>query len=376
MMRAFPVLLLLATLSLGVCDDWPTVCHDAQRSGMATSAGPSKGAVVWATELGGSVDGSPIVVGDRVYVGTSHGDFYALNRTEGSVVWKYATAGAIVGGAEVSAGRVFVGSVDCFVHALDATTGKRLWRHRTLRPVLAGPTVVGDRVIFGSMDGTLRAVDAATGKTVWRVEGLGGVSAPVTVQGDALFCGDETGTIAARRVVDGSVVWTAKLSGRVVAPMGLVDGKLLVPLMSLSALTPPGTEFVTAWNVADGTKAWGIPKPGAQSTLAGTTSYQGTLWAFTVEGYTSDGVLRGLRLSDGLQLFENKMGRLVVDGALALAGDTLYMAAENRVLYFMSARTGVVTKQVALGGRAFSSPAVADGRLYVGCQDGKLYCIE
>jgi len=70
------------------------------------------------------------------------------------------------------------------------------------------------------------------------------------------------------------------------------------------------------------------------------------------------------------------MGRLVVDASLAVAGDTLYLAAQDGTVRFLDVRTGAERRRVALGGKVFSSPAIADGRLYVGCQDGRLYCIE
>jgi len=82
--------LALATVFLAACipcvADWPVACHDLARTGIADGAGPAGTEVVWATNLGGSVDGSPIVVGERVYVGTSAGKFAALSRADGSVI--------------------------------------------------------------------------------------------------------------------------------------------------------------------------------------------------------------------------------------------------------------------------------------------------
>jgi outer membrane protein assembly factor BamB len=146
--------------------------------------------------------------------------------------------------------------------------------------------------------------------------------------------------------------------------------------MSLSALSPPATDFLTAWDTKAGVRIWTAEKPAAVSTMAAPVVSGGTVWAFNVEGYTSEGVLRGFDLTTGALLVERKMGNMVVDAALSRAGDTLYLAAENSVFYLIDAATGVVRKQLPLPGKLFSSPAVADGRAYVGCQDGKLYCIE
>lgn len=374
MYRALFVVGALLAASLAGADDWGTFRHDLARSGAASSPGPTEAAVDWTVDLGGSVDGSPIVVADRIYVGNSHGELFALNRADGRPVWKATTGGAIVGAAEVVGDLVVAGSVDCFLYAFDRQTGQLRWRHRAERPVLASATSVGGKLVFGAMDGVLRALDPATGKAVWIAPAAGGISSPVAVQDDTLYYGDESGSIFARKLADGSEMWSQKLSGRVIAAPTLAEGKLVVPLMSLSALTPPNCEYLTAWSL-DGQKLWNA-KPGAMSLMATPLVASGTVWCFTVEGYTSDGVLRGFRLADGLPIAELKMGRQVVDSAMAVAGDTAFLASENGTLYFLNASTGRVLKTLRLGGKIFSSPAVVDGRLYVGCQDGKLYCVR
>lgn len=374
MYRALFVVGALLAASLAGADDWGTFRHDLARSGAASSPGPTEAAVDWTVDLGGSVDGSPIVVADRIYVGNSHGELFALNRADGGPVWKATTGGAIVGAAEVVGDLVVAGSVDCFLYAFDRQTGQLRWRHRAERPVLASATSVGGKLVFGAMDGVLRALEPATGKAVWIAPAAGGISSPVAVQDDTLYYGDESGSIFARKLADGSEMWSQKLSGRVIAAPTIAEGKLVMPLMSLSALTPPNCEYLTAWSL-DGQKLWNA-KPGAMSLMATPLVASGTVWCFTVEGYTSDGVLRGFRLADGLPIAELKMGRQVVDSAMAVAGDTAFLASENGTLYFLNASTGRVLKTLRLGGKIFSSPAVVDGRLYVGCQDGKLYCVR
>lgn len=358
------------------CQDWPTFCHDHARSGIASSPGPTEARVAWAAQLGGSVDGSPIVIGDRIYVGNNAGVVFALARETGRVVWRQATGGAVVGAAEVAEHRLFIGSADGFLYALDLADGRVLWRHRTLRPILAAPVHLDGKVIFGSMDGTMRAVDAASGRTVWRVSGEGGISGATAVRDDILYYGDEEGNLYARRAADGSEVWQGKLSGRVIAAPTIVDEMLLTPLMSLSRLSPPPTEYLTAWALDDGRKLWAPPKPAAQSVMGSVVAVGGIAWACTVEGYVSEGKLWGHGLADGQPVVEQKLGRLVVDASLAVADGTIYVAGQDGAIRFMDAKTGAETRRLQLGGKVFSSPAIAHGRLYVGAQDGRLYCIE
>lgn len=375
MRRALCVALMVVAGALPA-DEWPTWCHDLGRSGQASGQGPSQGTIAWAAELGGSVDASPVIVGDHVYVGNSDGKLVCLRRDSGALVWEFRTEGPVLGAAEVGAGRVYTGSVDGSVYALDASSGVLVWRHRTERPVLTAPAFLGDRVVFGSTDGTIRAVDPATGRTLWLVAHGAPVSAPPAVADGVLCFGDERGGVFALQSSDGTEVWRGKLSGQVIGAPTVAGDVLLVPLMSASALGPPETEFLTAWRLSDGTKLWSAEKPSAESVMGSPVVVGKTVWALLVGGYVSTGVLNGYSLADGKKVGEQKFGVLVADAALAVAGDTLYLAGENGLVYFLSAKSGAVVKSVALGGKVFSSPAIADGRLYVGCQDGKLYCIE
>jgi len=374
--RAAAVLMAVCLLSPLCADDWPTASHDALRSGTAEGAGPSAAEIEWAVELGASVDGSPIVVGDRIYVGNSAGRFFCVQKDGGSVAWSYATGGAIVGAAAVGQERVYVGSADGFVYCLEAAGGSLLWRHRTEGPVLGCLALLEESLVFGSTDGTLRAVDLETGRTLWRVDRGAPLSAPPAVREGTMYCGDERGNVFALRAADGTEVWAARLAGAVVGAPTIAGDTLLVPLMSGSALQPPETEFLTAWNPADGTKLWSAEKPSAESVMGSPVVVNDTVWCLMVGGYTSSGVLRGFNLASGAKTVEQKLGVLVADAALAVAGNVIYLAGENGLVYFLDAATGAPHRPVQLGGAAFSSPAIADGRLYVGAQDGKLYCIK
>ena len=374
--RAAAVLMAVCLLSPLCADDWPSAGHDPLRSGTAEGAGPTVAEIEWATELGGSVDGSPIVVGDRIYVGNSEGRFFCVQKGDGSVAWSYATGGAIVGAAALGEGRVYVGSVDGFVYCLEAAAGSLLWRHRTEGPVLGCLALVDESLVFGSTDGTLRAVELETGRTLWKVDRGAPLSAPPAVREGVLYFGDEGGNLFAVKAADGAEVWAAKLAGAVVGAPTITGDRLLVPLMSRSALQPPETEFLTAWNAADGTKLWSAEKPSAESVMGSPVVVGETVWCLMVGGDTSNGVLRGFNLATGAKTAEQKLGVLVADAALAVAGNLIYLAGENGLVYFLDAATGAPHKPVQLGGAAYSSPAIADGRLYVGAQDGKLYCIK
>ena len=56
---------------------------------------PSLASVAWKFKTQGRVVSSPVLVGDAVYVGSTDGNLYALNRADGTLRWKFATRGAV-----------------------------------------------------------------------------------------------------------------------------------------------------------------------------------------------------------------------------------------------------------------------------------------
>ena len=135
--------------------DWPSYAFDLQRDGFnsaESSLGPQNVGQLgelWSTTVSSGVTAQPVVAAgvavggsteDLVYVGSEHGDFYALDAATGAVVWQRnlgahafstcqdspdgSTLG-VTGTAAIdrTAGLVYVAGGDNKVHALDLATG-------------------------------------------------------------------------------------------------------------------------------------------------------------------------------------------------------------------------------------------------------------
>jgi outer membrane protein assembly factor BamB len=56
------------------------------------------------------VDGSPVVVGDRVFIGSVDGRLYALDVSSGREVWRFETGGALLASPSVAGRRLVIGN--------------------------------------------------------------------------------------------------------------------------------------------------------------------------------------------------------------------------------------------------------------------------
>jgi len=151
------------------------------------------GDVVWHRHVAdGAIKGALAYAGGRLFVGAYDGHVYCLSRT-GSVVWRGSAQPRLFGSAHfystpaVAYGRVYIGATDGKVYAFGAASGRRLWSHSTGGYVYASPAVWHELVFAGSYSGRFDALDAGTGEPRWSFDAHGPISGSATVVNDVVF---------------------------------------------------------------------------------------------------------------------------------------------------------------------------------------------
>ena len=177
------------------------------------------GRLHWKHTIGPS-ETSPLIVGDRLYVGDWNGDIWAFDANHGRLLWKFHTGGAIKGGLAFSGGRLYVGSYDGHVYCLSAS-GKLIWT-ASAEPRLYGhatfystPAVAYGRVYIGATDGKVYSFGARSGKLRWS-RGTGGyVYASPAVWNQTVYAGSYSGRFYALNAATGLVRWSFAANGRI-----------------------------------------------------------------------------------------------------------------------------------------------------------------
>lgn len=171
-----------------------------------TAATAPKLAVKWAFAYQGGRYGQPTVVGNRVFVTSSSGQVYALDKTTGCVAWAYKARGSVR--VTVSVGKnpkaasgwaAYFGDMSRNQVAVDANSGKELWNVNIdpgPRGILTGaPALWGDTlyVPLSSFEegvaglaayecckqrGAVAALDTLTGKIKWKSYSIPTAPAP------------------------------------------------------------------------------------------------------------------------------------------------------------------------------------------------------
>ena len=285
---------------------------------------------LWQAAAGDNVTGSPAVGSDgTVYFGSTDKLLYAFN-SDGYLQWTAATSGSIdsTSPAVASDGTLYVSSYDGRLYAFNPT-GTRKWVHDfgSANVVMASPGIATDGTIYVKVtDGFLYALNPADGSTKWR-----------------------------RSVHD-----TASYASMSIAPDGTIyQGS---DDHNLYALNPDGS---VKWTFLAGNEIFTAPALDAAGNLYFTVLVSGELYSVTPQG-TQRWVYAGAQLGS------------TSSPALSADGRTVYYGAYDHKVHAVDTTTGIARWTCLLGDEVrASSPAVdANGVVYIGCYDGRLYAIN
>jgi polyvinyl alcohol dehydrogenase (cytochrome) len=167
--------------------------QDAKSAGLGASD-VQKLKLKWAFNLGDvtMARSQPVIVGNRVFIGTVTGMVYSLDADSGCSYWGFKTGG-LRGGVTIGEANgvpaVFFGETGATIYALNAQTGELIWKVRPVdhfatmatatpryykgviyQPFSSFEEIMGPDPKYGccTFRGSVVALDAGTGKKIWQ----------------------------------------------------------------------------------------------------------------------------------------------------------------------------------------------------------------
>ena len=369
----------LALPTVAAAAGWAQFHSGADRTGVSTTETVLTVATApglhraWAAPTGTSPDGinsSPAVARGRVFVGSDDGALWAFDVSTGARLWHDQVGSAVRSSPAVANGRVFFGSTGGLVYADDARTGARLWSYNLGSKITAAPLVVGDRVYIASRGDTLVALGAASGRSIWSAKFWGTWGGAAYANG-VIFVGSERSEVAAYDAATGVLLWATNLGSRVRSTPSVVDG-------SVFAGTDAGQ--VAALDASTGAVRWMTAAAPPETTPVVRSSPAvagGMVFVATAQTTPMDGTAVALDVATGAIVWTSPLADYSTSSP-AIANGVLYVGSYDTRLYAIDQLTGAQlwapTWNVDNLPRGInSSPAIARGHVYVGCRDGSLY---
>lgn len=384
-------------------DGWvnpPTVDGDvvfaSSRDGQLVGLDAWTGMVRWRVEMDTWITTSPVVVGEKVLVGSLDGSVYCLSipsgndaatvsrqregfivhpdigpieardpdvvlddpaRTRPRVRWRVRADGPVAHRPAVTSDGVVVSGFQSIL-CLDPATGGERWQFRCGGPVGTRPVVAGDLVLVGARDHTLYAVDGATGAERWRVRTDGDViSAPVVDAGSTYF-GSRDRFLYAVDVATGHERWRRQLDVIHASPVVAGD-TVYVPSRGDRLWALATADGAIRWSAP--TVDWAVADPVVADDEVVVGACDGTILAFDRE--------TGVERWRGTVNAETWYTPLVV-------GDRLVLGSADGHVYALDLATGAESWRVATGNRVLSSMAGWRDLVLAGSSDRQLYAIE
>jgi len=379
----------------------------------------------------------PVIAGQSLYFGSSaDGKVYALDAVHGGLRWEFFTGGPVRFAPVAWRDRVFVASDDGYLYCLAAHDGRLIWKQRggprpdmllgngrmvSRWPARGGPVVADDLVYFAAgiwpSEGVyVYALDAASGRVVWCNDSSGtleldqphptaraksGVAAQgyLVIDGNRLYVPTGRGVPAVFERSSGKFLSlnlqpNTSLGGADVVGLGdwffnsgaVFDGasQTLVARTGLSAALHPDYVIFSGSRpelVVLDRKQMVVERPAVDRKGAPITvrSLAKPLWTLDLpESAMLRPVQRpGTEKPEGKQMGSTNWIELPIQdqpASLIVAGNSAVVGGQDCVLT-VDLTTRAVTCKADVAGAACGL-AVADGRLFVSTDRGRIYCFS
>lgn len=246
------------------------VVYIGDLGGWINALNAADGRKLWAFKTGSEIKSSPVVVGNRVLIGSYDEHLYCLSARNGSVLWKVKTGGPVHATPGISGGLAFIAGCDEIFRAVRISDGKEMFRvssdsytgaspalrgafafygtfgnevlmislssrrvawryqHPERRfPFYSSAAVTADRVVLGGRDKMVHGLNAA-GKAVWTfVTGARVESSPAIV-GERVFVGSNDGKFYVLNLNSGAKIWEFNAGAPLSASPAIANGRIVI----------------------------------------------------------------------------------------------------------------------------------------------------
>lgn len=363
------ILLLFFTISLVFATDWPMFQQNVNHTGYTLDDGPLNGTVKWIFETNGSVTyGSPMVVDGRVYItskyqaGTKY-DLYSLYTTNGSLIW-YRTFGWDGTNPTIVNDIIYIGCYDGYFYSIYVENSSTIWQYDVSNYTYGygSPTIVNDIVYFGSYDFHIYALNATNGSQIWNYTTGSHIRSSPAVVNDIMYIGSVDGNVYALNATNGSLIWGEPID---ILQFGVISS----PTYKDDRIFIGGKHFY-ALNATNGSKIW-------KYSIAGTGIMADTAAVLDNIVYMGDvnggNTLRAFYVNNGTLLWSFPTGSYVYPSPIISANGFIYIGSYSKNVYAVYTTNGSEFWRRNTGNLIGSTPAISNGELFIGSNDGNLY---
>ncbi|MEE8409510.1 MAG: PQQ-binding-like beta-propeller repeat protein [Myxococcota bacterium] len=173
---------------------------------------------------------SPVLAGDKIFVGNLDHYMYVINAADGRYVGRFKTDGPVTSTPLIDDGVLYFGSNDGIVYAIDLGSNRERWRFSTKDWVNSSPSLANGVLFVGSNDRHVYAINATSGRVKWKFATEGPAIARPTFHENLVIAAGSSGdgTVYALQREDGTLFWSYRTGGKIDSDPVMKNGKLYV----------------------------------------------------------------------------------------------------------------------------------------------------
>lgn len=185
----------------------------------------------WTFKTGSEIKSSPVVVGDRVLIGSYDTYLYCLNASNGSLLWKLKTDAQVHATPAVSNGIAYIAGCDENFHAVRISDGKEMYRISSGAYTGASPAVKGMTAFYGTFNNDVLGVSLAVQQVVWRYKNPQKqfpFYSSVAIDGVRIVVGGRDKLVHCIDSRSGGKFWTFATRARVESSPAIASGRVYI----------------------------------------------------------------------------------------------------------------------------------------------------
>ena len=337
----------------------------------------------WQFDANAPLRSTAVCDNNTVFFGSSKGIFYALDKNSGGIKWQFNSGFAINSSPALYNGNVFFSNNKQTLYALNEANGKVNWKLDFDTSLdydwgfdyfYSSPTIIDNKILIGIKDGFVYNIDAATGKIIWKFKTEGIVRSTSASKNNVVFFGDTEGILYAVDFNTGKELWRFKTIGN-----GLKNEDFGFDRRAIiSSPTIAGDKiifgcrdgFFYAVNEKTGKELWHVDHE-----VSWVISSIAVKDSIAVTG-TSDGrFVQAVNINNGSEIWKFKTVSIVWSSPL-IYNNQVYIGSQEGVLYCLDLLTGKKITSFQASGKIFTSPVISDSLLFFGTDKGHFYALH
>lgn len=262
------------------------------------------------------------------------------------ILWTFPTETSFAASPVVVRGIVYIGGLNGVFYALDSEDGMLLWSYNSGSTIHSTAAVADGQVFFMNENGDFHNLDAATGGVNWIVNNGNGPwdwSSP-TVHDGNVFVAWSSGTVFSLDAATGLTNWNTLVGNSPNGPIAVVNGKVFSGTHNTGNNSSP---TLVALDEVTGAIVW------------------------TYDYYLHHGNVVGMINSNGAAVVDGDG-----DGDLEVYFGVYNFVGTGDQTICLDEATGAEIWTANVGGNSTSTPAVHNGRVFIGSDDNHLYALD